>query len=87
MDCDNYVALNKSNLGDFHVALQTAVNLFIVLERGGDPSREVLGGEFIQYRIVAARDACLNLYHFERSLDAIVKLAPQSQRYSISIYC
>jgi hypothetical protein len=51
---------------------QNSVNLFELLERGGGPpSVGVFGGVFSLYRMIAARDGALNIYHFGRSLAAI----------------
>ena len=69
---------NRANLRRFLTDFQTSVALFELLERGGGPpSTGVLGGEFFQYRIIAARDGALNIYHAKCSLEAIKKQLPQ----------
>jgi hypothetical protein len=57
------------NLRHFSENFQISVALFEFLERGGGaPSVGVLGGIFTNYRIIAARDGALNIYHFKCSL-------------------
>ena len=66
------VHINYVNMHRFLERFQTSVKLFELLERGGQgPSAGVLGGEFIQYRIIAARDGALNIFHFLCSMEAI----------------
>lgn len=66
------VSINRLNLQRFVGDLAVAVQLFELLERGGGPpSVGVFGGVFIQYRIIAAKEAALNIYHFGNSLDAL----------------
>lgn len=68
-DC---VSMNKFMLFRFIMEFQNSVNLFELLERGGGPpSVGVFGGVFSLYRMIAARDGALNIYHFGRSLAAI----------------
>jgi hypothetical protein len=68
---------NRTNLRTFCDDFQLSANLFELLERGGGPpSVGVFGGVFPKYRIIAARDGALNLFHFGKSLDAIRVLAP-----------
>jgi hypothetical protein len=80
-DAEMCVYINYSNLHQFIQAFQTSVALFELLERGGGPpSTGVFGGVFIQYRIVAARDGALNIYHFGSSLAAIRTLIATHRR-------
>jgi hypothetical protein len=73
-DC---ISMNRMNLHRFLSEFQTSVALFELLERGGGPpSIGVFGGVFIQYRIIAARDGALNIFHFGCSLEAIKKQLP-----------
>lgn len=66
------VIANRSNLLRFLESFEVSVSLFEFLERGGHPpTAGVLGGDFIQWRIVAARDGALNIYHFGCSLKAL----------------
>src|SRR4051794_27545198 len=76
-DASQCIAMNRYNLRRFFGDFQVSVALFELLERGGGPpSVGVFGGIFIQYRIVAARDGGLNVYHFRCSLEAIKKQMP-----------
>jgi len=77
-DARNCVLINRANLTHFLNEFQISVALFELLERGGNPSAGVFGGVFIQYRIIAARDGALNIFHFGCSLDAIKKQLPRS---------
>ncbi len=64
-DAYECIVLNRMNLFRFAQEFATSVALFEFLERGGQsPSAGVLGGEFIKWRIIAARDGALNVYHF-----------------------
>ncbi|MGY5805245.1 hypothetical protein ACXHMN_28210 [Rhizobium sp. LEGMi12c] len=70
-DC---IKINQLNLSRFLQDFQHSTSLFELLERGGGPPNVgVFGGVFINYRIIAAKDAAMNLYHFRCSLDAIIK--------------
>lgn len=72
------LAANRSNLGSFCEAFSTAAQLFELLERGGGPpSAGVLGGPFIQFRIIAAKESAMNIFHFGNTLDAIKKQIPR----------
>ena len=63
---------NRSNLHHFAEAFVRSVELFELMERGGGPpSQGVLGGAYIQYRIIAAKDGALNIFHFSCSLAAV----------------
>jgi hypothetical protein len=65
------IGMNRANLSTFADNFQRSVSLFELLERGGGPpSTGVFGGVFIFYRIIAARDGALNLFHFRCSLEA-----------------
>ena len=56
------VYINYFNMSQFLERFRRSVKLFEFPERGGaPPSVGVFGGEFIQYRIIAARDGALNL--------------------------
>lgn len=80
------IIANKFNLGRFLEQFQISVSLFELLERGGgDSSVGVLGGIFIKYRIIAARDGGLNIYHFGCSLEAIKKQLPTCRTLSKKI--
>ena len=66
------VSSNRLNLGRFLDEFQRSVRLFELLERGGGPpSVGVFGGEFVQFRMIAAKDGALNVYHFGCSLRAL----------------
>lgn len=88
-DC---IKINQLNLSRFLQDFQHSTSLFELLERGGGaPNVGVFGGVFINYRIIAARDAAMNLYHFRCSLDAIIKqskfvpsLIPSASMHSVS---
>jgi hypothetical protein len=69
--------LNRFNLYYFIEEFKRSVALFELLERGGGPpSVGVFGGDFIYYRIIAARDGALNIFHFGCSLEAVQKQLP-----------
>jgi hypothetical protein len=71
------ISLNRYNLSRFLEEFHSAVRLFEFLERGGGPpSVGVFGGQFIKFRMIAARDGALNIYHFRCSLDAVRKQLP-----------
>jgi hypothetical protein len=74
VDC---IVFNRNNLSTFVENFYHAAALFELLERGGNPNAGVLGGEFFYYRIIAARDGALNVYHFGKTLDAIKSFAPR----------
>jgi hypothetical protein len=66
--------MNKANLTRFLDEFRMSVALFELLERGGGPpSVGVFGGEFMNYRMIAARDGALNIFHFGCSLEALKK--------------
>lgn len=70
----NCIKINQLNLSRFLEDFQHSTSLFELLERGGGPPNVgVFGGVFINYRIIAAKDAAMNLYHFRCSLKAIVE--------------
>jgi hypothetical protein len=70
--------MNRLNLVRFLDEFQKSVALFELLERGGGPpSVGVFGGPFIHYRMIAARDGALNIFHFGCSLEAIKKQLPK----------
>lgn len=71
--------INRLNLRRFAEEFSRSVALFQLLERaGGPPSVGVLGGVFVLWRIIAARDGALNIYHFSCSLDAVRQQVPKS---------
>ncbi len=73
--------MNRANLSRFLEEFEISVALFELLERGGGPpSRGVLGGLFINYRIIAARDGAMNIFHFGCSLETIKKQLPACPR-------
>src|SRR5215212_7552350 len=77
IDAYQCVSINRFNLRHFASEFQNSVALFELLERGGGPpSTGVFGGVFILYRIIAARDGALNVYHFKCCLEAIKKQLP-----------
>src|SRR4051812_12686370 len=83
------IAVNRLNLSRFFEEFQRSVRLFELLERGGGPpSAGVLGGEFIHYRIIAARDGALNIFHFGCALEAVRKqlYRPRFVRHRIACY-
>jgi hypothetical protein len=68
------VAANRMNLHRFLGEFTLAVQLFELLERGGGPpSVGVSGGVFIQFRMIAAKEGALSIYHFGNSLGALRK--------------
>jgi hypothetical protein len=67
-DC---IVANWAQVAVFLRDFQTACALFELLERGGNPQNGVLGGVFVKYRIIAAREAALNVYHFGCTIDSI----------------
>jgi hypothetical protein len=52
-----------------------------LLERA-DPPLDVLEGENIAYRMIAARDGALSVFHFKCCLDAIKKQLPRGKSLS-----
>lgn len=69
------VSVNRLNLTRFVEEFHVAVQLFELLERGGGPpSVGVFGGVFTNFRLIAARDGALSLYHFSCSLEALQSL-------------
>lgn len=76
------VGSNRANLGRFIDEFSLAVLLFEVLlfeflERGGGPpSVGVFGGVFVQFRIVAAKEGALAIFHFAETLRALRKMLP-----------
>jgi len=86
LTAEDCLSLNRANLTLFAQQFHTAVELFTFLERGGNPPHVgVFGGIFIQYRMIAARDAALAVYHFGCTLDAIKKMVPQSVTASTAV--
>jgi hypothetical protein len=80
-DAYGCIVANRANLFRFEHDLARSTALFEFLERGGGPpSAGVLGGEFTIWRMIAARDGALNIYHFGCSLDAIKKQLPTAVR-------
>ncbi|WP_147283735.1 hypothetical protein [Bosea caraganae] len=68
-DC---VSANRLNLQRFLDEFVETVQLFELLERGGGPpSVGVFGGVFIKFRIIAAKQGALSLFHFKNSLEAL----------------
>lgn len=66
------VRMNRVNLQTFLGNFAYAAQLFQLLERGGGPPQVgVFGGVFIQFRIIAAKEGALNIYHLGCSLDAL----------------
>lgn len=66
------IAIARLDLRRFADDFACSIALFALLERGGQgPSAGVLGGPFIKYRIIAARDGALNIYHFACALESI----------------
>ena len=71
------VRFSRMNLGRFLEDFQRSVQLFELLERGGGPPTVgVFGGIFIQFRIIAARDGAMNLFHFRTSLKGMTEQIP-----------
>ena len=68
----------------FETQFSRAVALFDLLERA-DPPLDVLEGESFAYRMIAARDGALSVYHFKRCLDAIKKQLPRSRSLSAAV--
>ena len=78
-DAYQCIFANKATLFIFALNFQFSVQLFEFLERGGGPpSVGVFGFPFTLYRMIAARDGALNIYHFKCSLDALKKQLPTS---------
>ena len=72
------ITVNRFYLTRFLEEFQNSVLLFEFLERGGGPpSVGVFGGIFIHYRIIAARDGAMNIFHFGCSLEAIKRQLPK----------
>lgn len=68
-DC---VVMNRAGLFRFLMEFQQSVALFEFLERGGGPpSVGVFGGVFINWRMIAAREGALSIYHFGCALSAV----------------
>jgi hypothetical protein len=68
------VADNRLMLSNFFDKFVLAVQLFELLERGGGPPTVgVFGGIFSQFRVIAAKEGAMNIYHFRCTLDAIRK--------------
>ncbi|MEQ1651901.1 MAG: hypothetical protein ABL897_05380 [Hyphomicrobium sp.] len=68
----NCAVINRMNLSRFVIDFQTSVDLFELLERGGGPPTVgIFGGAFTYYRMIAAKDGAMNIYHFGCSLEAI----------------
>ncbi len=66
------VSANRLNLAGFVKSFVQAIQLFDLLERGsGPPSVGVFGGIFIEYRIIAAKEGAMNIYHFGCTPDAL----------------
>jgi hypothetical protein len=65
------IATNRTNLYRFYDNFRRAVELFRFLKPGGAASQ--LGSFYIPFRIIAARDSALNIFHFGCTLDAIRK--------------
>ena len=60
------IMANFAGLYRFLSEFQNSVALFEYLERGGGPPSDgVLGGQFTIWRMLAARDGALNIYHFK----------------------
>lgn len=86
LTADDCISMNRFNLRVFCEKFQTAVDLFTLLERGGGPPNVgILGGVFIQYRIIASHEAALNAYHFKCSLEAVINLLPKSHDSKIYV--
>lgn len=66
------VSMNRANLQTFASGFIRAGRLFELLERGGGPPHlAVFGGEFVDFRAIAAKEGALNVYHFGCSLSAL----------------
>jgi hypothetical protein len=61
--------------------LKKAVALFDLIERTDSPS-DVLRNEYFEYRMIAARDGALAVFHFGCCLEAIKKQLPRSNSLS-----
>jgi len=86
IDIGPCISINRANLGNFMRAFQTSAALFELLRRGGGPPTVgEFGGVFSLYRIIAARDAALNLYHFKCCLVAIKNQLPRSPVLSATV--
>lgn len=73
-DC---LAANRLNLSRFYDGFVLAEQLFELLERGGGPpTLGVLGGTFIQFRTIAAKEGAMNIFHFGNTLLAIKRQIP-----------
>jgi hypothetical protein len=77
-EAEDCVSRNVVNLYRFFAEFQLSVERFELLERGRD-HRASVGGQFIKYRIIAARAGALNLYHFGCSLEAMEEQIPLSR--------
>jgi hypothetical protein len=80
------VQANRMNLGRFFEDFTLAVQLFELLERGGGPPRVgIFGGVFIKYRMIAAKEGALSIFHFGNSLDALRKQVVRCPIYRGSV--
>lgn len=64
---------------------KTAINLFDMIGRT-PPLIDGLENEYHVYRMIAARDAALHVYHFKCCLDAIAKQLPKSRSLSALVH-
>jgi hypothetical protein len=79
------VDFNRMSLGLFFKEFQNSAALFELLERGGGPPTVgIFGGVFVQFRIIAARDAAMNLFHFRSSLQGLTRQIPHCPSYGSS---
>src|SRR6266478_8956047 len=72
---------NVVSLTVFLEQLKKAVALFDLIERTDSPS-DVLRNEYFAYRMIAARDGALAVFHFGCCLEAIEEQLPRSNSLS-----
>jgi|ERR1700730_3321273 len=85
-DRDVKVCILKNMLGlsIFLEQFKKAVALFELLERS-DPPVGVLENELFTYRMIAARDGALSIFHFKCSLEAIKKQLPRCRSIAAKV--
>lgn len=75
------VQANRMGISRFIENLCYSFELFELLERGGNPQNGVFGGVYINYRIIAAKEAAMCLFHLHHTLEALasqIKLCPET---------
>ncbi len=73
---------NVLSLTIFLEQFRTAVALFDLLERTDPPLDALKKTEYFAYRMIAARDGALSVFHFKCCLEAIKKQLPRSKSLS-----